>query len=391
MQNFNQFGLSKESLKALNGLKFNTPTPVQSEVIPLALKRKDILASAQTGSGKTIAYVIPIVEKLRVNKNSSALVLLPTRELASQVTSVMKIFLGYKNPLLVASLIGGEGIYSQINQLKKNPQIIVGTPGRINDHLERRTLSLKKCDFVVLDETDRMLDMGFGIQVNRILKFVQEGRQMLMLSATLPSQILKLSKKYLNKPVRVSIKDNDVIEVNIKQHVVNVAQNDKHKELVNQISSREGSILIFVKTKYGTEKLTKRLSKNSIKATALHGGLRQNKRTRIMENFRTEKIKILVATDIASRGLDIPHIEHVINFDLPQASEDFIHRIGRTARAGSVGEAVSFVTPNDARIWKSIERILNLPKEKNSDSMKTTVSSRKFKRRGFKRRGSKRR
>ena len=143
-----------------------------------------------------------------------------------------------------------------------------------------------------------------------------------------------------------------------------MAHNDKHKELVNQISSREGSILIFVKTKYGTEKLTKRLSKNSIKATALHGGLRQNKRTRIMENFRTEKIKILVATDIASRGLDIPHIEHVINFDLPQASEDFIHRIGRTARAGSIGEAVSFVTPNDTRIWKSIERILKFTKRK---------------------------
>ncbi len=385
MQNFNQLRLSEESLKALNGLKFKTPTPIQSEVIPISLKGKDILGTAQTGSGKTIAYVIPIVEKLRINKNSSALVLLPTRELANQVTSVMKIFLGFKNPLQVVSLIGGEGIYSQINRLKKNPQIIIGTPGRINDHLERKTLNLNKCDLVVLDETDRMLDMGFGIQVNKILKFVQKNRQMLMFSATLPNQILEISAKYLNKPVRISIKDNDVIEVNIKQQVVNLSPKDKHKELVNQIFSRDGSILIFVKTKYGAEKVAKRLEKDSIKATALHGGLRQNKRTRIMENFRTEKFRILVATDIASRGLDIPHIEHIINFDLPQSREDFIHRIGRTARAGSIGEAVSFVTSNETKMWKSIERILKISKDNKSNSAMSINKRKKFKRRKFKR------
>ena len=385
MQNFNQFRLSEESLKALNGLKFKTPTPIQSEVIPISLKGKDILGTAQTGSGKTIAYVIPIVEKLRINKNSSALVLLPTRELANQVTSVMKIFLGFKNPLQLVSIIGGEGISSQINRLKKNPQIIIGTPGRINDHLERGTLNLKKCDLVVLDETDRMLDMGFGIQVNKILKFVQKNRQMLMFSATLPNQILEISAKYLNKPVRVSIKDNDVIEVNIKQQVINLTPKDKHKELVNQISSRNGSILIFVKTKYGAEKVTKRLEKDSIKATALHGGLRQNKRTRIMENFRTEKFRILVATDIASRGLDIPHIEHIINFDLPQSPEDFIHRIGRTARAGSIGEAVSFVTSKETKMWKSIEKILKISKDNKSNSDMPKNRRKRFKRKRFKR------
>ena len=366
MQNFNQLGLSEESLKILKGLNFETPTPIQEKVIHLALKGIDILGTAQTGSGKTISYVLPIVENLRNNVNSKFLILTPTRELAEQVFNVVKIFLGYGKPFKAINLIGGKGIYSQINQLKRDPQIIIGTPGRINDHLERKSLNLKNCSLVVLDEMDRMLDMGFGYQVDMILKFIDKRRQMILLSATLPPQILKISTKYLSDPSRISIKNNEVLETNIKQRIINTIPNEKIKVLVEQIEEREGSILIFVKTKIGADKVVKKLKAKSIKANALHGGMRQNKRSKIMQNFRDEKFRILVATDIASRGLDVPHIEHIINYDMPQASEDFIHRIGRTARAGSVGEAVSFLTPKDSRIWKSIERLLDKKGSKNN-------------------------
>ena len=383
MNNFNQLNLSGDSLKILKGLKFENPTPIQEKVIPVALQGNDVMGTAQTGSGKTLSYILPIVEKLRINVNDKFLILTPTRELAEQVFSVAKIFLGHGKPFKAINLIGGKGIFSQINQLKKNPQIIIGTPGRINDLLERKSLGLSKCSVVVLDEMDRMLDMGFGYQVDKIMKQVNKNRQMIMLSATIPAQIRKVSSKYLNNPVNISIENNDVIETNIKQKVINTIPNEKLNELIDQIDQRKGSILIFAKTKIGVDKLVKKLKASSIKASALHGGMRQNKRSKIMQNFRDERFRILVATDIASRGLDVPHIEHIINYDMPQAPEDFIHRIGRTARAGSVGEAVSFLTQKDTRIWRSIERLLNKEesKEKNGNSKNKITSKFKNKKR----------
>jgi len=383
MNNFNQLNLSGDSLKILKGLKFENPTPIQEKVIPVALQGNDVMGTAQTGSGKTLSYILPIVEKLRINVNDKFLILTPTRELAEQVFSVAKIFLGHGKPFKAINLIGGKGIFSQINQLKKNPQIIIGTPGRINDLLERKSLGLSKCSVVVLDEMDRMLDMGFGYQVDKIMKQVNKNRQMIMLSATIPAQIRKVSSKYLNNPVNISIKNNDVIETNIKQKVINTIPNEKINELIDQIDQRKGSILIFAKTKIGVDKLVKKLKASSIKASALHGGMRQNKRSKIMQNFRNERFRILVATDIASRGLDVPHIEHIINYDMPQAPEDFIHRIGRTARAGSVGEAVSFLTQKDTRIWRSIERLLNKEesKKKNGNSKNKITPKLKIKKR----------
>ena len=383
MNNFNQLNLSGDSLKILKGLKFENPTPIQEKVIPVALQGNDVMGTAQTGSGKTLSYILPIVEKLRINVNDKFLILTPTRELAEQVFSVAKIFLGHGKPFKAINLIGGKGIFSQINQLKKNPQIIIGTPGRINDLLERKSLGLSKCSVVVLDEMDRMLDMGFGYQVDKIMKQVNKNRQMIMLSATIPAQIRKVSSKYLNNPVNISIENNDVIETNIKQKVINTIPNEKVNELIDQIDQRKGSILIFAKTKIGVDKLVKKLKASSIKASALHGGMRQNKRSKIMQNFRDERFRILVATDIASRGLDVPHIEHIINYDMPQAPEDFIHRIGRTARAGSVGEAVSFLTQKDTRIWRSIERLLSKEesKRKSGNSKNKITSKLKIKKR----------
>jgi len=379
MHSFNQLNLSSDSLKILKGLKFENPTPIQEKVIPVALQGNDVMGTAQTGSGKTLSYILPIIEKLRKNVNDKFLILAPTRELSEQVFSVAKIFLGHGKPFKAINLIGGKGIFSQINQLKKNPQIIIGTPGRINDLLERKSFNLYKCSLVVLDEMDRMLDMGFGFQVDKILKQVGKNRQMIMLSATIPVQIRKVSSKYLNNPVNISIENNDVIETNIKQKVINTIPNEKVNELINQIDLRKGSILIFVKTKIGVDKLVKKLKANSVKASALHGGMRQNKRSKIMQDFRDERFRILIATDIASRGLDVPHIEHIINYDMPQAPEDFIHRIGRTARAGSVGEAVSFLTQKDTRIWRSIERLLNKEESKKKRRDPKNENTTKFK------------
>lgn len=379
MHSFNQLNLSSDSLKILKSLKFENPTPIQEKVIPVALQGNDVMGTAQTGSGKTLSYILPIVEKLRKNVNDKFLILAPTRELSEQVFSVAKIFLGHGKPFKAINLIGGKGIFSQINQLKKNPQIIIGTPGRINDLLERKSFSLSKCSIVVLDEMDRMLDMGFGYQVDKIMKQVNKNRQMIMLSATIPAQIRKVSSKYLNNPVNISIENNDVIETNIKQKVIKTIPNEKVDKLINQIDQRKGSILIFAKTKIGVDKLVKKLKANSVKASALHGGMRQNKRSKIMQNFRDERFRILVATDIASRGLDVPHIEHIINYDMPQAPEDFIHRIGRTARAGSVGEAVSFLTQKDTRIWRSIERLLNKEESKKKKGNHKKENNTKFK------------
>ena len=349
------------------------PTEIQSKTIPLGIEGSDILASAETGSGKTASYLIPLINKISKEGKTSGLILTPTRELAQQVSEVCKSLLGYKSNINLALIVGGASMRNQLVQLKKRPKIIIGTPGRINDLLEKKSLILKYFNYFVLDEADRMLDMGFQDQVEKIIQYLPIKRQSLLFSATLPKEIIKLSSKYLKNPVRVNIKENKVIKTQIKQKVLNTKTEMKYDQLVDEISLRKGSILIFVRTKYSTEKLKKRLKKDTVKSLALHGDLRQNKRSRILKDFRDDKFRILIATDIASRGLDVPHIEHVINYDLPQVPEDFIHRIGRTARAGSVGEAVSFVTPNDKRMWKSIEKLMeNLknPDHKNQEDSK---------------------
>ena len=373
MHSFSEYRLSDNLNKSLRDLRFNKPTEIQSKTIPLGIEGSDILASAETGSGKTASYLIPLINKISKEGKTSGLILTPTRELAQQVSEVCKSLLGYKSNINLALIVGGASMRNQLVQLKKRPKIIIGTPGRINDLLEKKSLILKYFNYFVLDEADRMLDMGFQDQVEKIIQYLPIKRQSLLFSATLPKEIIKLSSKYLKNPVRVNVKENKVIKTQIKQKVLNTKTEMKYDQLVDEISLRKGSILIFVRTKYSTEKLKKRLKKDTVKSLALHGDLRQNKRSRILKDFRDDKFRILIATDIASRGLDVPHIEHVINYDLPQVPEDFIHRIGRTARAGSVGEAVSFVTLNDKRMWKSIEKLMeNLknPDHKNQEDSK---------------------
>ncbi|NQZ13921.1 MAG: DEAD/DEAH box helicase [Alphaproteobacteria bacterium] len=359
MKEFKSFGLSSVLTTSLSQMNYDEPTPIQAQTIPLAMEGRDILGSAQTGTGKTAAFSIPLIETVFRSPTACALVLTPTRELAKQVLGIIHDLLGRDSNIQTSLIIGGEPMHKQFSQLKKNPRVIVGTPGRINDHLERNSIKLDKTSFLVLDETDRMLDMGFGVQLDKIVKFLPKKRQTLMFSATLPEGIIKLSGKYLNNPQRVAVGQTNVIAQNIKQEAIRIEQGDKYQELLVQLHERKGSVIVFVKTKYSADRMAKKLRQDGFTSEALHGDLRQGKRDRVMKNFHQQNFRVLIATDIAARGLDVPHIEHVINYDLPQMAEDYIHRMGRTARAGATGSALSFVSPQDGRKWHAIEVLLN--------------------------------
>lgn len=380
MENFNSFGLPEAILHKLEHLNFKTPTPIQQQAIPIALQGKDILASAQTGTGKTAAFGLPLIAKLINDPESTALVITPTRELAVQVMESLKSFLSRQTNIRSALLIGGEQIVRQFRQLKNNPRLIVGTPGRINDHLKRKSLNLSKTKFLVLDETDRMLDMGFSIQIEEILKFITSPHQTLLFSATLPNNIKKIAakSKYLNQPEYITIGRTSSPSENVEQKAINLKDADKYSELATQLGSRDGSVIIFVKTKINADKLANKLRKDGQRADAIHGDLRHSRRERVIANFRSKKHRILVATDIAARGLDIPHIEHVINYDLPQNPEDYIHRIGRTGRAEAKGSSLCFVTPADKVKWRMIQRLID-PEAKNSAADSTPNKGKNYK------------
>lgn len=368
--------LPEPLLLALKNMQYDVPTPIQSEAIPLALEGKDILGSAQTGTGKTGAFGIPLIAKLLSNPKGSALVMTPTRELATQVMKQLQAMLGKKSAIKTALLIGGEPMPKQLQQLRAHPRIVVGTPGRIADHLRRQTLKLNDTHFLVLDETDRMLDMGFSIQIEEVVKHTPKTRQTLLFSATLPQKITRIAETYLNNPAHLSIGTTSTPAANIKQDALHIAETEKFNHLLSQLEARDGSVIVFVKTKYSTEKIAEKLAKEGHTTNAIHGMLRQNKRDRVLTAFRNEKCRILVATDIAARGLDIPHIKHVINYDLPQCAEDYIHRIGRTARAGAEGSALNFITPADKNKWYAIDRLLN--PDKNYSQPKSKNKKKKF-------------
>lgn len=359
IDNFAGFNFPPALNEALAYLKFEKPTPIQAEAMPYILAGRDILGSAQTGTGKTGAFGIPLIAKLLRNQYGKALIMTPTRELATQVIDQLDLLLGLDSGIKGALLIGGESLGKQFIQLRNNPRIIVGTPGRINDHLAKRTLKLDDVNYLVLDETDRMLDMGFSAQIDRIIAHTPSERQTLMFSATLPANIMKLASRFQKDPIRVAVGSSNTPIEKIKQENVTVSEEDKYGQLLVQLQNREGTIIIFVKTKWGAEKLAKKLRSGKHTAEAIHGNLRQNQRDNVINAFRNKQCRILVATDIAARGLDISHIEHVINYDLPQAPEDYIHRIGRTARAGAEGSAVNLIAPKDSSKWHAIQKLLN--------------------------------
>ena len=319
MTDFSQFGLPAQLNSALEHMKYTAPTPIQKQAIPLAMQGLDVLGSAQTGTGKTAAFGIPLVAKILSNPRGNAIVLTPTRELATQVMDVITQLLGKRSFIQAALLIGGDSMHKQTAQL----------------------------------------NMGFGIQIDRIVKFLPPVRQTLMFSATIPPEIAKMAAKYLKNPERIAVGETNKAVVKIQQEIVHVTESAKYDELIKQVDARTGSIIVFVKTKRGADKLSERLNKHGHKTDTLHGDLHQRKRERVIQNYRDMRFRILVATDIAARGLDIPHIEHVVNYDLPQCPEDYIHRIGRTGRNGSEGSAICLISPDDGMKWRAIHRLLN--------------------------------
>lgn len=355
MKNFN---LSEELIIALEKMNITKPTEIQKQSIPIAMAGSDILASSHTGSGKTLAYLLPVINAFIKNK-TTALILVPTRELATQIYSILsKVTISYKINSVV--LIGGEPMPKQFVQLKKkNPKVIIGTPGRIIDHLTRGSLKINRIGITVLDEMDRMLDMGMKEQLEEINKFLPEKRQVLMFSATMPKHIIALSQKYLNNPVRITVGATNKAATEIKQESLHVSDKEKFSELTKQLDNREGSVIIFVKTKRSADQLAKMLRYENHKAEAIHGDLSQRQRERVILSFRKSNHRIMVATDVAARGLDIPHTQHVINYDLPLCPEDYLHRIGRTGRAGAIGHALSFISPDDVARWRAIDRLVN--------------------------------
>jgi len=367
MRNFNEMGLPAPLMQCLNQHNFTTPTPIQDQTIPLALEGKDVLGSAQTGTGKTLAFTIPVVAKLLNDTKSAALILTPTRELAQQVAASVNQLVGRNPQLQTALLIGGEPYPKQLSQLKRGPRIIVGTPGRVIDHMGRGTLRANNITTLVLDETDRMLDMGFGIQLDEIVNQIPKERQTLMFSATLLPRIEKVAAKYLINPERVFMTQEIQPIQKIQQETINVKEADKFDNLISQLNQREGSIIVFVKTKMNAEKLTSNLLRENHDVSTIHGDLRQKKRDQVMRDFRKGLFRIMVATDVAARGLDVPEIRHVINYNLPQCPEDYVHRIGRTARNGAEGAALNLVSPSENKLWMAIERFLD-PTQKQTDS-----------------------
>ena len=387
MQKFSDLSISLLVLDAIKKLKLIKPTPIQKISIPLALEGNDILGTAQTGTGKTYAFGIPLINHLTLDKDSYAIILTPTRELALQVSSALKDLTSMKNIIDTAVIIGGDSIQKQLKQLKK-ARLVVGTPGRIHDHIRRKSLKLSKFNFLVLDETDRMLDMGFVDEIKSIIEKLPS-HQTLLFSATLPKKISDIAKNFMTNPQRVNVGEENTPLTNIKQEIKNVNQKEKFEHLKLELLEINGSVVLFVKTKRSADKIALKLRKDKFNAEAIHGDLRQSKREKVILKFRKNRFQILVATDVAARGLDIPHIEHVINYDIPQNPEDYIHRIGRTARAGAKGRALTFLTDGDKKNWNAIGKLINpnahAPKSKlDSRRKKSKKSYRKYKKKYFK-------
>ena len=369
MNSFLGFNLHPEIAQSLNLLGFTQPTPIQAEAIPVALKGSDLIGGAQTGSGKTVAFSIPILQRILSHPEAVALILVPTRELAEQVSEVLKDLTKFSPQILVANLIGGLSMRPQVQLLTRKPQVIVATPGRMMDHLRRKNVKLGKLEVLVLDEADRMLDMGFADQLNEILTYLPEKRQTMLFSATLPKHIIDLSKKYLKEPVRVQVASTQATRPQIEQQSVQVPNARKNETLLDQIGSREGSILVFARTQIRTARITKYLKEYGFHCATIHGGRTQAQRKEALDRFRAGSVRVLIATDIAARGLDISHVAHVINYDLPQDPADYVHRIGRTARAGRSGTAMSFVTPEEVKVWQRISRQFQVLKPRDPGTL----------------------
>ncbi|HLS81871.1 MAG TPA: DEAD/DEAH box helicase [Steroidobacter sp.] len=362
---FASLGLAPELVRALADRQYAQPTSVQMRVIPEVLAGRDILAGAQTGAGKTAAFTLPILHKLMGEadppKAPRALVLTPTRELAAQVNESIR---GYGKYLRLRSAVvfGGVGVNPQIEALRRGVDVLVATPGRLLDHLQQRTVDLSRVGILVLDEADRMLDMGFIADIRRVIKHLPSRRQNLLFSATYSDDIRKLAQSLLHDPVEIEIGRRNAAADAVEQRVYMVPKDHKRSLLTHLIQEGDWSqVLVFTRTKHGANRLTRQLQQDGVTAAAIHGNKSQSARTQALADFKSYRIRALVATEVASRGLDIKELPYVVNYELPNVPEDYVHRIGRTGRAGATGIAVSLVSPDESGLLRDIERMLRRP------------------------------
>lgn len=361
---FSNFGLSTDLLRAVAEQGYSEPTPIQQQAIPAILQGQDILASAQTGTGKTAGFTLPLLHRLSTipgkgGRTPRALILTPTRELAAQVSDSVKTYGKYLS-LRSTVVYGGVGIGAQIQTLRRGVDILVATPGRLLDHLGQKTLDLSQVEMLVLDECDRMLDMGFIHDIRKILALLPPSRQTLMFSATFSKEIQQIANTLLKSPTLIEVAPRNTASEQVEQ-VVHPVDRDRKRELLSYMIGFHNwqQVLVFTRTKHGANRLAEQLTKDGLKTTAIHGNKSQAARTLALSNFKQGKVRVLVATDLASRGLDIDQLPHVVNFELPDVPEDYVHRIGRTGRAGNAGRAVSLVCGDEYPLLKNIERLLN--------------------------------
>ena len=361
---FKSLGLSEPILKAIRKKGYDTPSPIQAKAIPPVLQQRDVLATAQTGTGKTAGFTLPLLHLLSEGHSGKfrpirALILTPTRELAAQVFNNVKEYSEFLD-IKSAVIFGGVNQNPQVATIKKGIDILVATPGRLLDLENQRLLSLKHVEILVLDEADRMLDMGFLRDIERIMKLIPNSRQNLMFSATFSKDIKRLAQTILKNPVQVeATPENTAVEI-IDQNVYRVAKSKKTDLIIKLIlDGNWKQVLVFTRTKHGANRLTKKMGSAGIAAAAIHGNKSQGARTKALDGFKMGKVNVLVATDIAARGLDIPLLPHVINFELPNISEDYVHRIGRTGRAGASGEAISLVSADETTFLRDIEKLID--------------------------------
>ncbi len=366
MTEFKSLGLSDQLLKAIEANGYETPTPIQKDAIPLILKGEDLMGLAQTGTGKTAAFGLPLVERLLADprtpepRGAQALILAPTRELVSQIAKNLVSFVR-GTPLRVTSVVGGVSINSQIKRMSRGTDILVATPGRLLDLVDRNAVTLKSVSFLVLDEADQMLDLGFIHALRKIAALVSKKRQTLLFSATMPKQINELAQSYLTDPVRVEVAPVGKTADKVGQCVHFMDQKAKTDFLVSTLCERPGDMsLVFCRTKHGAERLMRKMVSSGIKAGSIHGNKSQSQREKAIKGLREGQIKVLVATDVAARGIDIPGVSHVYNFELPEVAEAYVHRIGRTARAGADGEAVALCSPEEIGLFRQIEKLIGI-------------------------------
>ncbi|WP_010284659.1 DEAD/DEAH box helicase [Bacillus timonensis] len=356
MAAFNELGISQDLMKSISKMGFEEATPIQSQTIPLALEGHDVIGQAQTGTGKTAAFGIPLIENVDVkDENIQGIVIAPTRELAIQVSEELHK-IGHFNRVRILPIYGGQDISRQIRSLKKHPHIIVGTPGRVIDHINRKTLKLQNVKTVVLDEADEMLNMGFIEDIEAILKGVPDERQTLLFSATMPGPIQRIAERFMKNPKVVKVKTKEMTVPNIQQYYLEVQEKKKFDVLTRLLDIQSPELaIIFGRTKRRVDELSEALTLRGYAAEGIHGDLSQAKRISVLRKFKEGSIEVLVATDVAARGLDISGVTHVYNFDIPQDPESYVHRIGRTGRAGKTGMAMTFVTPREIGQLKNVE------------------------------------